>query len=136
MAKPVIGPSSKCHRMGTHIGHTWLFKMLQNGLFRYILWHMSKPVTTFVLNVLRKVLLRYKLDEMSEPVVRFVFKTVGMLRSVTMMMMMMTMMMMMMTMTLTITMMIIQSLVTWVFRGTWVFGFWLSPWCPFGHILH
>ena len=46
MSKPVI---------------TFVFKVLRNGLLRYIL-HMSKPVITFVFKVLRNGLLRYILS--------------------------------------------------------------------------
>ena len=44
MSKPVI---------------TFVFKVLRNGLLRYIPLHMSKPVATFVFKVLRNGLLQY-----------------------------------------------------------------------------
>ena len=39
---------------------TFVFKVLRNGLLRYIPLHMSKPVDTFVFKVLRSGLRRYK----------------------------------------------------------------------------
>ena len=39
---------------------TFVFKVLRNGLLRYIPLHMSKPVVTFVFKVLRSGLRRYK----------------------------------------------------------------------------
>ena len=38
---------------------TFVFKVLRNGLLRYIPLHMSKPVATFVFKVLRNGLLQY-----------------------------------------------------------------------------
>ena len=76
----------------------FMFKVLQNGLLRYILYtgcdnvrvqsatewtasvhtsHMSKPVITFVLKVIRNGLLRYILClHMLKPVITFVFKVI------------------------------------------------------------
>ena len=65
---------------------TFVFKVLRNGLLRYILYtlHMPKPVITFVCKVLRNGLLRYILCtlRMPKPVITFVFKVLrnGLLR--------------------------------------------------------
>ena len=46
---------------------TFVFKVLRNGLLRYILYTCPKPVITFVFKVLRN-------GHMSKPVITFVFK--------------------------------------------------------------
>ena len=45
---------------------TFVFKVLRNGLLRYILHTLSKPVITFVFKVLRNGLLPYVLGKSTE----------------------------------------------------------------------